>query len=66
MLELFDNDEDTKSEWIGRMGGGIWEQDPVAGEKHFRDHLQQRNDMIMGIIRFNCLMQNVGTMPQKR
>jgi len=55
MLELFENDEDTKSEWIGRMGDGLWEQDPVAGEKHFRDHLTQRNDIIMGYYSFQLL-----------
>ena len=48
MLELFDNDDEYISIWTGLMGEGLWEQDPGIGENFFKEHLVERNDIIMG------------------
>jgi hypothetical protein len=55
MLELFENDSEYKSELTGRIGSGLWAQSPADGEKYFKEHLTERNDIIMGHYSFYLL-----------
>ena len=48
MLELFENSPDDESNYLGNIGSGLWSQNPEEGEAFFKEHLSERNDIIMG------------------
>lgn len=55
LRELFDNSEEEESRITGIIGGALWAQDPAEGEAYFKEHLTEKNDVIMAYYSF-CLL----------